>query len=130
MASSSRNIDDFPCLKYKAEVYALELVNQIKCCTEFDKEAFLHTAKQLCSLKNAIIFLISKYRTPINKSVETQAKKNNNSAKKNNKIKNSKTRLCKATWEEKNEFLEIHDKENTKIAETNFKKQNSSNVRS
>ena len=57
MASSSRNTDGFQCLKSKAEGYALELLNQIKSCTEFDKEALLHTAKQLCSLKNTMISL-------------------------------------------------------------------------
>ena len=57
MASSSRNIYDFHCLKSKAEGYALELLNQIKSCTDFDKEVLLHTAKQLCSLKNTVISL-------------------------------------------------------------------------
>ena len=56
MASNSRNIDDFHCLKSKTEGYALELLNQIKSCTEFDKETLLHTAKQLCSLKNNDFF--------------------------------------------------------------------------
>ena len=60
---------------------ALELLNQIKSCNEFDKEALLHTAKWLCSLENTMISLkkhkhtkalISNYRTPFNKSVETQ----------------------------------------------------------
>ena len=81
MASSSRNIGDFQCLKSKTEGYALESLNQIKSCTEFDKEALLHTAKQLCSLKNTMISLkkhkhikalISNYHTPFNKSVEKQ----------------------------------------------------------
>ena len=45
MASNYRNIDDFHCLKSKTEGYALELLNQIKSCTEFDKEALLHAAK-------------------------------------------------------------------------------------
>ena len=80
MASSSRNIDDFHCLKSKTEGYGLELLNQIKSCTDFHKEVLLHTAKQLCSLKNTMISLkkhkqskalISKSRTPFNKSVET-----------------------------------------------------------
>ena len=81
MASSSRDIGDFQCLKSKTEGYALESLNQIKSCTEFDKEALLHTAKQFCSLKNTMISLkkhkhtkalISNYHTPFNKSVETQ----------------------------------------------------------
>ena len=137
MASSSRNIDDFHCLKSKTEGYALELRNQIKSCTDFDKEVLLHTAKQLCSLKNTMISLkkhkqtkalISKSRTPFNKSVETQRRFY--STKKNNKSNNSKIRLCKPTYEEKNQFLQIHYEEDPETDETNFKKQNSSRTRS
>ena len=137
MASSSRNIDDFQRLRSKTEGHALELLNQIKSCTEFDKEVLLHTAKQLCSLKNTMISLkkhkhtkalISNYHAPFNKSVETQRRFY--STKKNNKSKNSKLRLCKPTWEEKNQFLQIHYEEDTEIDEANFKKQNSSGTRS
>ena len=115
MASSSRNIDGFQCLKPKAEGYALELLNQIKSCTKFHKEGLLHTAKQLCSLKNTMISLkkhkhikalISNYHTPFNKSVETQRRFY--STKKNNKRKTSKLGLCKPAWEEKNQILQIH----------------------
>ena len=66
MASSSRNIDGFQCLKSKAEGYALELLNQIKSCTEFDKEALLHTAKRLCSLKNNDFFKKTQAHKSIN----------------------------------------------------------------
>ena len=52
MTSNSRNNDD---LMSKTEAYVLELLNQIKICIEFDKEVLLHTAKQLCSLKNTLI---------------------------------------------------------------------------
>ena len=55
--SNSRNIDDFHCLKSKTEGYVLELLNQTKNCNEFDKEKLLHTAKQICSLKNTMISL-------------------------------------------------------------------------
>ena len=66
--------------------------------------------------------LISNHHTPFNKSVET--KRRFYSTEKNNKSKNSKLRLCKPTWEEKNQFLQIHY-EGTQIDETNLKKQNS-----
>ena len=79
--SNSRSNDDFHCLMSKMEAYVLELLSQMKICIEFDKEVLLHTAKQLCSLKNALISskntskqkhqLISKYCTPFKKSVET-----------------------------------------------------------
>ena len=114
MASSSRNIDDFHCLKSKTEGYALELLNQIKSCTDFDKEALLQTAKQLCSLKNTMISLkkhkqtkalVSKSRIRFNKSVETHRRFY--SKKKSNKTKNSKIRLCKSTWEEKNSKIRL-----------------------
>lgn len=55
MTSNSRNNDDFHCLMSKTEAYVLELLNQMKICIEFDKEVLLHTAKQLCSLKNTFI---------------------------------------------------------------------------
>ena len=66
IASSPRNIYDFHCLKSRTEGYALELLNQIKSCTEFDKEMLLHAAKQLCSLKNTVISL---KKTQANKSI-------------------------------------------------------------
>ena len=70
--------------------------------------------------------LISNHHTPFHKSVETQRRFY--STKKNNKSKNSKLRLCKPTWEEKNQFLQIRY-EGTQIDETNLKKWNSTGSR-
>ena len=64
--------------------------------------------------------LISNYHAHFNKSVEIQRRFY--STKKNNKGKNSKLRLRKPTWEEKNQSLQVHYKEDTEIDETNFKK--------
>ena len=66
--------------------------------------------------------LISNYRTPFNKSVETQTILLNEE-------KQQKQELRIEAWEEKNQFLQIHYEEDSEIDVRNFMKQNSSGTR-
>ena len=91
---------------------ALELIAEIKSCTEFDMEALREGTRRMANVKNLIVSM-KKHRVldtlklkttnePWNKKIDT--KRNFYSTKASRRVK-SKIRMEKPTWDERRNFL-------------------------